>query len=349
MNQLLKQLTEANSVSGDEKEVRLMIRDLIADHVDEYWADPVGNLIALKKGTGESDLRVMVDAHMDEIGLIVKMIASDGTLEFDKLGGIDNRTLSGKVVHVGKNRVPGVIGLRPVHQVKTAKERKQVPPNLRIDIGATKKDQINGKVKIGDHVAFVSPYTELGPTAIGKAFDDRAGCAAIIELLRGERYPFDLYATFTVQEETGMAGAAVASYRVKPDVAIILESTPAYDLPNEKDVSTNTHLGAGPCIYVMDNRTMHDPRLVKHVMESAEKHGIPFQIRQPGGGGTNAGKIQQAHIAIPVVTIGLPGRYAHTPNGMISLDDYANYVKLADATLRGLAQGAWGKERGARV
>lgn len=337
MNALLKQLTEVNGVSGDEKAVRLLLRDLIKDHVDDYWADAVGNLIALKKGTGESDFRVMVDAHMDEIGLIVKSIGSDGTLEFDKLGGIDNRTLSGKVVHIGKDKIPGVIGLKPVHQ-SSIRERSAVPSDLRIDIGANKKEEINGKVKISDHVAFVSSYTELGPTAIGKAFDDRAGCAAIVELLRGERYPFDLYATFTVQEETGMAGALVASYRVKPDVAVVLECTPAYDLPNEKDVSANTKLGAGPCIYVMDNRTMHDPRLVKHVMESAEKHHIPFQIRQPGGGGTNAGKIQQAHIAVPVVTVGLPGRHAHTPNGMISLDDYKNYVKLADAALRELTR-----------
>lgn len=337
MNALLKQLTEVNGVSGDEKAVRLLLRDLIKDHVDDYWADAVGNLIALKKGTGESDLRVMVDAHMDEIGLIVKSIGSDGTLEFDKLGGIDNRTLSGKVVHIGKDKIPGVIGLKPVHQ-SSIRERSAVPSDLRIDIGTNKKEEINGKVKISDHVAFVSSYTELGPTAIGKAFDDRAGCAAIVELLRGERYPFDLYAAFTVQEETGMAGALVASYRVKPDVAVVLECTPAYDLPNEKDVSANTKLGAGPCIYVMDNRTMHDPRLVKHVMESAEKHHIPFQIRQPGGGGTNAGKIQQAHIAVPVVTVGLPGRHAHTPNGMISLDDYKNYVKLADAALRELTR-----------
>ncbi len=337
MNALLKQLTEVNGVSGDEKAVRLLLRDLIKDHVDDYWADAVGNLIALKKGTGESDFRVMVDAHMDEIGLIVKSIGSDGTLEFDKLGGIDNRTLSGKVVHIGKDKIPGVIGLKPVHQ-SSIRERSAVPSDLRIDIGANKKEEINGKVKISDHVAFVSSYTELGPTAIGKAFDDRAGCAAIVELLRGERYPFDLYAAFTVQEETGMAGALVASYRVKPDVAVVLECTPAYDLPNEKDVSANTKLGAGPCIYVMDNRTMHDPRLVKHVMESAEKHHIPFQIRQPGGGGTNAGKIQQAHIAVPVVTVGLPGRHAHTPNGMISLDDYKNYVKLADAALRELTR-----------
>ncbi|MCO5207203.1 MAG: M20/M25/M40 family metallo-hydrolase [Anaerolineae bacterium] len=337
MNALLKQLTEVNGVSGDEKAVRLLLRDLIKDHVDDYWADAVGNLIALKKGTGESDLRVMVDAHMDEIGLVVKSDGSDGTLEFDKLGGIDNRTLSGKVVHIGKDKIPGVIGLKPVHQ-SSIRERSAVPSDLRIDIGTNKKEEINGKVKIGDHVAFVSSYTELGPTAIGKAFDDRAGCAAIVELLRGERYPFDLYAAFTVQEETGMAGALVASYRVKPDVAVVLECTPAYDLPNEKDVSANTKLGAGPCIYVMDNRTMHDPRLVKHVMESAEKHHIPFQIRQPGGGGTNAGKIQQAHIAVPVVTVGLPGRHAHTPNGMISLDDYKNYVKLADAALRELTR-----------
>lgn len=338
MNELLQQLTECDGVTGNEKPVRLLLRDLIADHVDEYWADPVGNLIALKRGTGASDLRVMVDAHMDEIGLIITDIAADGSLGFDKLGGIDNRTLSGKVVRIGAKQVPGVIGLKPVHQVKSLKERRGVPGKLRIDVGATKKDQVKGKVKPGDYAAFVSAYTELGPTAIGKAFDDRAGCAAIVDLLRGERYPFDLYASFTVQEERTMAGAQVASYRVQPDVAIVLECTPAYDLPNENDVSPNTRLGAGPCVYLMDRRTLHDPRLVRHVMHSAEANAIPFQIRQPGGGGTNAGRIQQAASAVPVVTIGLPGRHAHTPSGLINLDDYANLVKLADASLRALTR-----------
>jgi putative aminopeptidase FrvX len=340
MNELLQKLTQAVGISGDEKEVRRLIRDLIADHVDEWRVDALGNLIAVKKGTGESDLRVMVDAHMDEIGLIVIDIDSDGTLRFEKVGGIDDRTLLGKVVQVGSKKITGVIGGRPVH-LSTAAERGTVVKHkdMRIDIGAQKKEEASAKVNIGDRAAFVTPYEELGQTAIGKAFDDRVACAALIELLRGERYPFELVAVFTVQEEVGLRGAKVAAQGVKPDIALVLECTPAYDLPKKEDVSSNVMLGHGPAIYVMDARTIQHPKFVAHIMQVAAANNIPYQIRQPGGGGTNAGAIQPAHGGIPVATIAVPGRYPHTPNLMINLDDYHNLVKLADATLCSLRRG----------
>ena len=341
MNELLRQLTEATGVSGAEKEVRLLIRDLIADHVDEWSVDTMGNLLATRRGTGESDLRVMVDAHMDEVGLLVVEIEGNGMLKFVTVGGFDDRALLGKVVQVGPQKVTGVIGARAIHLLKSNEYSKVVKVDaMRIDIGAKNKDAAAGKVKVGDYAAFVTPYEESsapgGRTAIGKAFDNRAGCAALIELLRGERYPFDLVAAFTVQEEVGLRGAEVAAYRVRPDAALVLESTPAFDLPNEKDVSPNVALGRGPSIYVMDARTIQDPRLVAHITRTADAHAIPYQIRQPGGGGTNTGAIQRAAAGIPVATIAVPGRYAHTPTLMISLDDYDNVVRLADAVLRGL-------------
>lgn len=351
MNQLLKQLTEAVGVSGDEREVRLLIRDLIADHVDEWWVDAMGNLLARKRGTGAADLRVLVDAHMDEIGVIITGIDSNGTLQFEKIGGIDNRVLAGAVLQVGAKKLPGVIGLRPVHLLTSSSERSKVVEHstLRIDIGATSKENAAALVQIGDRATFVSPYTELGPEdapqcAIGKAFDNRAGCAALIELLRGERYPFELVASFSVQEEIGLRGAQVASYTLKPDVALVLECTPAYDLPNEGDFSPNTYVGRGPALYVMDAHTVQDPRLVRHLMKTADKHGIPFHVRQPGGGGTNTGAIQRADVGVPAATIGLPGRHAHTANGLINLTDYANYVKLTDAALRDLTRDVLARE-----
>jgi endoglucanase len=164
----------------------------------------------------------------------------------------------------------------------------------------------------------------------------------LIELLRGERYPFDLIASFTVQEEIGLRGAAVAVYGAKPDVALVLECTPAYDLPNKNDVSANVILGKGPSVYVMDSRTIQDPRLVAHITRTATAAGIPFQIRQPGGGGTNTGAIQRKHGGIPAATLATPARYCHSPVSMINLDDYANVVRLADAVLRGLVESdAW--------
>lgn len=337
MNELLRQLTEAVGVSSVEKEVRLLIRDLIAESVDEWRVDTMGNLIALKRGTGQFDLRVLVDAHMDEVGLMITEIDSSGMLKFEGVGGFDDRALLGKVVQVGPKKLTGVIGARPIHLLKGKQYDAVVKRDaMRIDIGATNKESASGKVKIGDVAAFVTQYEELGPTAIGKAFDNRAGCAALIELLRADPYPFDLVAAFTVQEEVGLRGAEVAAYGEKPDAALVLECTPAYDLPNKDDVSPNVSLGQGPSIYVMDRGTIQDPRLVSHITRTATEGDIPFQIRQPGGGGTNTAVIQRLHGGIPAATIAVPGRYAHTPAMMINLDDYANVVKLAEATLRTL-------------
>jgi endoglucanase len=337
MNELLKNLTEAVGVSGEEKEIRRIIRDLIADHVDEWHVDTMGSLIALKKGTGASPLRVMVDAHMDEVGLMVTGYDSNGTLKFDTVGGFDDRTLLGKVVQVGPEKIIGVIGGRPVHLSTPAQRNSVVKVDaMRIDIGAKNEDAAKGKVKLGDRAAFVTAYEELGTTAVAKAFDNRAGCAALVELLRARPYPFDLYAAFTVQEEVGLRGAQAAAYGIDPDVALVLECTPAYDLPNKNDVSPNVALGKGPAIYVMDSVTVQDPRLVRHILQTAVTHNIPYQIRQPGGGGTNTGAIQRIRRPIPAATIAVPGRYAHTPTMMINLDDYAHAVKLAQLTLQSL-------------
>lgn len=337
MNQLLKQLTEATGVASDEKEIRRLLRDLIADHVDEWRVDALGNLIALKKGDGSSTLRVMVDAHMDEVGLIVTNIDSDGTLQFETVGGFDPRALLGKVVQVGAKKHIGVIGATPVHLLTNAERGKVVPITaMRVDIGAKNKDAASGLVNRGDYAAFVTEYEEVGQCAIGKAFDNRAACAILVELLQKDRYPFDLYAAFTVQEEVGLIGAKTAAFGINPDAALVLESTPAYDLPNKEDESPNVALGKGPSLYVMDSQTIQDPRLVRHIMQTAVSHHIPYQIRRPGGGGTNTGNIQQSHSGVPAATIAVPGRYAHTPTLMINLDDYAHVAKLAEATLRGL-------------
>ena len=337
MNQLLQQLTEAAGVSGQEKEIRLLIRDLIAEHVDEWHVDAMGNLIARKEGTGDSRLRVLVDAHMDEVGLMVSDIDNSGMLKFETVGGFDDRALLGKVVQVGLKKQIGVIGAKPIHLLKSNQRNSIVKREaMRIDIGATKKEEARGKVSAGDFATFVTEYEELGQTAIGKAFDDRAGCATLIELLRAEPFPFDLYAAFTVQEEVGLRGAQVAAYGIKPDVAFVLECTPAYDLPNKDDVSPNVSLGKGPAIYVMDRGTIQDPRLVSHIIHTAVTQDIPYQIRQPGGGGTNTAVIQRLHGGVPAATLAVPGRYAHTPVMMINLNDYANLVKLAEATLRSL-------------
>ena len=340
MNDLLKKLTEAVGVSGAEKEVRILIRDLIADNVDEWSVDSMGSLTAIKRGTGQYDMRVLIDAHMDEVGLLVTDIDSGGMLKFTNVGGFDDRALLGKLVQVGPDKVLGVIGARAVHLLKPSEFSKVVRMDaMRIDIGAKSKEAAAAKVKIGEYVAFFTEYEELadGRTAIGKAFDNRAGCAALIELLRSDPYPFDVVAAFTVQEEVGLRGARVAAGNARADAAIVLECTPAYDLPTHRDVSPNVAMGKGETIYVMDARTIQDPRLVAHLMATGEAHGIPYQVRQPGGGGTNTGAIQRAGIGIPAATLAVPGRYAHTPTMMMSLDDYDNMIRLAGASLRTLS------------
>lgn len=346
MNELLQQLTTASGISGDEIEIRTLIRDLIEPIVDEWRVDALGSIIALKKGTGESDLKVMVDAHIDEVGMIVSGIDGNGSLQFVPVGGLNPLVLAGQVVEIGRNKTRGVIGLRPVHLLKTRSEYSKIPSmsSLRIDIGAKDKNGVNGKVNIGDRVTFFSEYIELGEdddfgrTALSKAFDNRAACAALIELLRGDPYPFDLYAAFTVQEEVGLRGAAVAAYGIEPDAALIIECTPAYDLPNDLDRGSNTELGNGPALYVMDSQTIQDPRLVRHVMQAGSTNDIPYQVRRPGGGGTNTGSVQRSRAGCAAATIGLPGRHAHTGWMMINLKDYDNYIRLTDAALRSLTR-----------
>ena len=310
MNDLLKQLTEAVGVSSGEHEVRRLLRDLIAPHVDEWRVDSLGNLIALKKGSGPdaAAFTVAIDAHMDEVGLMVTGIDTDGGLQFAAVGGFDDRALLGKVVQIGPQKITGVIGARAVHLLSSSEQDTIVTRSkMRIDIGATKKENAARKVHVGDLAAFTTPYRELGPTAIGKSFDDRAGCAALVELLRGDPYPFNLVAVFSVQEEVGLRGATAAGFGLQPDAAIVLECTPAYDLPYDQDDSPNVRLGQGPAIYVMDGVTIQDPRLVSHLMRTAAAQAIPYQIRRPGGGGTNAASYQRAGAAVRAATVAVPG------------------------------------------
>ncbi|MFT5193962.1 MAG: putative aminopeptidase FrvX [Cellvibrionaceae bacterium] len=339
MNKLLKQLSEIPGVSGDEKAVRKAIHELIEPYVDEWSVDPMGNLIVLKKGTGESDLRVMLDAHMDEVGFLITGVDINGTFKFSTVGGFDDRVLQGKLLQVGPNSINGIIGGKPIH-LSSATERRRVTPSssMRIDIGALNKLEALALVNLGEYATFKTDYMELEHVAIGKAFDDRAGCALIIELLKGEPYPFDLYASFTVQEEVGLRGARTATTIIKPDVAFVIDCTPAYDLPNEADESPNVALGKGTAIYVMDSGTIQDPRLISYLMQTAEENDLPFQLRRPGGGGTNTASVQRSGPGVASATVSLPGRYMHSPHSMINLEDYDNTKQLLDAALRNLTR-----------
>ena len=336
---LLQTLSEAVGVSGREETVRQLIFETVQPHVDEIRVDALGNIIALKKGRAQDPLRLMVAAHMDEIGLMITGHDNDGNLKFQTVGGILDQTLAGQRVQVGPDRVPGVIGIKPVHLSRGNEARQVVKKDsLVIDIGASNEEEAKRAAQVGDMATFSTPFTDLGPTWMGKAFDDRAGCTALITLVRQPPLEHDLYAVFTVQEEVGLRGAGVAAYAINPDAAVVLDCAPANDMPKKQDLSPNTELGKGPAIYIMSGRTFSDRRLVDLLRQAGDREGIPYQIRQPGGGGTDAGSIRLAREGVPVVSVSVPGRYIHSPATIIHKQDFENTPRLARAALARLTR-----------
>jgi len=330
----LKHLSNANGVSGDESAVRSIVIGLIKDHVDDLRVDTLGNVLAVKRAQGPAArrarrVRVMLDAHLDEVGFMIFGANSDGSLKFRAVGGIDDRILPGKAVLVGPGRIPGVIGVKPIHLLDGDLSVLKIE-DLAIDIGAASESEANSAVTIGQTATFATEFRAWNGAASGKALDDRAGCAVLIEILRGPRLPVDLLAAFTVQEEVGLRGAQVAAHAFDPDAAVAIDATPANDLPPaiEQDVSPNTRLGHGPAIYVMTRHDLSDPRLVKHFMTTGDALKLPYQIRQPGGGGTNAGGIIPARSGVPTVSVSVPARYLHSPASLIYLKDARSTAAL---------------------
>ena len=324
---LLEKLCNACAVSGDEGEVRKIVLEEVRPHVDEVSVDALGNVLALKAGAGDQRLQVMLAAHMDEVGFMLVSDEEDGYFRFDNVGGIDVRQLPGKPVRIGGEHVHGVIGAKPIH-LTTEDERSHSISldSLRIDVGPG-----NNRVKVGDRATFATRFARIGPSLRAKALDDRLGVATLIELVKHAPPNIDLLAAFTVQEEVGLRGARVAAYAFDPDVAIVLDSTPANDLPawdGAENTRYNTRLGAGPAIYLADGATLSDPRLVRLFMETAEQVGLPYQIRQPGGGGTDAGAIHKQRAGIPSISVSVPGRYAHTAASIARLADWKNTLAL---------------------
>lgn len=335
---LLKTLSEAPGVSGHEGAVRKVVRQAIQDHVDEIRVDHLGNLIVVKRPTEGSGLKVMLAAHMDEVGLMIVNISNDGLLKFRTVGGIDPRILLAKTVRIGDKGVIGIIGVKPIHLLKRSEwERVLEVEDLVIDIGATSETQAKESVKPGDYAVFATSFDEVGGLLKGKAFDDRAGCAVLIELLR-EEHPVELYGVFTVQEELGLRGARVAAYDINPDLAFVLEGTVADDLPKDKDTSPTTEIGKGPALTLRDRTFIADRRLVDLLVDTAKAHGIPYQFKQPGVGGTDAGSIHLTREGIPSATVAVPCRYIHSPTALLSPQDFEHTVTLMTKALQRLPE-----------
>ncbi len=346
---LLEQLSNARGVSGNEAQVRQIIVEALQDRVDEYRVDTLGNLIALKRasvrGARRTVPKVLVAAHMDEVGLLIVHVDSDGRLRFDKVGGIDDRILLSKVFLIGENQVPGVSGVKPVHKTSAAERNRVIrSEDLTLDIGAKSKEDALDAVKIGDYATFATAFSPIGEGLVrGKALDDRTGCSLLIDLLADD-YPFDLYAVFTVQEEVGLRGSRVAAYSIEPDVAFVLEATIADDSPKDKDASPTTRLGYGPALTIADRTAISDKRLVQLLLTTAQENQIPLQIKQPMIGGTDAGRLQLTREGIPSIALSVPARYIHSPAALISLSDYDYTLRLLKQALPKLQRGLTARE-----
>lgn len=325
----LKELSEASGVSSREQEIRDLIRDYVKPNVDEIFTDSLGNLYAVK-GKTKPGPKVMLAAHMDEVGLMITNIEKNGLLRFSPVGGIDPRVLVSKPVYIGKDKVIGVIGAKAIH-LQRPEERTQVLgfDDLYIDIGASDDDEAKKLVKIGDVAIFTTKYQQMGDLVLGKAFDDRAGCAALVELIKVE-FDCPVYFVFTVQEEVGLRGAGPASYRVEPDVALVLEGTTASDVGDTDEANYSTSVGKGPAITVMDRSVISHPKVVEKLFKLAEENNIPTQVKRTITGGTDAGKISLSKDGVPTAVMAVPCRYIHSPVTVMSLTDWQHLVKLAE-------------------
>lgn len=328
---LLEKLCNAMGVSGDEGEVRRIVLEEAKPYADEVKVDALGSVLVRKKGAGRNPPRVLLDAHMDEVGFMIVADDGDGFFQFETVGGMDARHLAGKQVIVGKDRTPGVIGAKPIHLTTSGERQRTIEvENMRIDLGP------EGKAKAGDRATFATKFKRVGPSILAKAIDNRIGVAILIELLKHAPSQIELCLAFSVQEEIGLRGAKVAGYYFEPDLAIAVDSTPARDLPDfdgRENYTYNTKLGLGPAIYMANSSTIDDPRLVKFLAETAEKHHIPYQFRQPGGGGTDAGAIQRSRAGVPVVSVSVPHRYTHSPISVSRVEDWKNTLNLLYAAL----------------
>ena len=332
---LLRELSDLNGVSGNEKAVRDYIIEQLKTKTDSYQTDRVGNLLAEKKGRPSSTQkpRVAISAHMDEVGLFITEITGEGYLKFQTVGYIDINTLVSKPILIN-DKVPGVIGVKAIHLQQPEECRQNfLLEQLYIDIGAASKDEAEQQVKLGDFASFTTRFEPFGQDLYkGKAMDDRAGCAVILELLE-HQYPCDLTAVFTVQEELGLRGSKVISNYLEADLAIVIEATSALDIQEHDRENWNVVLGQGPACSLMDTATIYKPELIRKTAEIAAKNGIPIQFRESTAAANDAGNIHLARTGTPTITLSIPCRYLHSMASVIAAADYNHCRELVRCML----------------
>jgi putative aminopeptidase FrvX len=328
VKKLLQTLTETFGPSGYEDEVRKIVRSEVESLADEIRVDALGNLIARKHPNkiSKDTRKIMIAAHMDEIGVIVSHVDENGFVRFSSIGGVFRRyVLGGRVRFL--NGTQGVIGFDRLDNINELPTLDKV----YIDVGATNKKDCS--VQIGDVAAFDRPYSEFGNRLVAKSMDDRVGVLVAIETLRAlKSTPHDAYFVFTTQEEVGTRGAATSAYGVDPDIGIALDVTPSGDTPNS--LKMEMALGKGPCIKIQDVGMISDPRVVQWMISAAEKNKIPYQREVLLIGGTDARAIQVTRAGVPAGCISIPVRYVHSPSEMVDFSDVQNTVKLLTAVLR---------------
>ena len=307
-------------------------------YADEMIRDTLGNLLVYKKGRARSGKSIMLAAHMDEVGMIIKSITDEGYLKFGFVGGADRRVAIGKRVFVGESRVPGVIGIKAYHLV-SEEEEKSVPKtaDLYIDIGAADRKEAEGAVRRGDFAVFGGDVKEFGGGYLkAKAIDDRVGCAVMIKLLE-ETPPVDCWFAFTVQEEVGTRGAFAAAFAVTPDIALVIEGTTAADSPAMPDYRQICRPGRGAVIPFMDGGTIYDRGLFELLRGIAEEKGIPWQTKEHIAGATDARAVQRTKEGVRVAGIAAAVRYIHSPSCVFRISDMGAMLDLAREFLRSFA------------
>lgn len=316
---MLKDLCLLNGTSGREEAVRNYIIEKIKDKC-EYSVDALGSVIAFKKGRKAPDKKVLVAAHTDEVGFIITDITDDGYLRFASVGGIDAAVVLGRRVDI--NGIKGVVGAKAVHLLSDD-EKKNEPAfdKLAIDIGAADKAEAEKAVSLGDCAYFASDYCEFGDGFIkSKALDDRIGCMLMIELINSD-LEYDTYFCFNVQEEVGLRGSGCSAYAVKPDVAVILESTTAADIDGVTGGDKCCVLGKGPVVSFMDGRTIYDKQIFDLAFEVAKENNIKIQTKTKIAGGNDAGAIQKSGAGCRVAAVSLPCRYIHSGSSVVKIGD----------------------------
>jgi len=319
MKDLIKRVVEAYGPAGNEGRIRELLQNEIAPFVDEMRVDALGNLIALKRGSGSKKL--MLAAHMDEIGVMVTHIDKHGFLRFYPVGGLVPLTMLGNRV-VFENGTIGVIGAEKLEAQKDLTLNK-----VFIDIGASSKEEAEAKVGLGDVAAMAREFADLGQRLVAKAMDDRIACAILIEALKAVKQPaYDIYAVFTTQEEVGLRGARVAAYGITPDLGIAVDVTRTGDTP--ESATMDVALGKGPTVKIRDSSLICTPAVRQFMEEVAVQHGIKYQLEVLEAGGTDAGAIQLTKGGIPAGAMSIPCRYIHTASEMVDYNDVLNGVKL---------------------